>query len=63
MVYFLYWLVAVLVVTSLIATLYKHAKSTNNNAKLLGGLIGAVLRAATFIWFLVLVYPVLKFIV
>lgn len=62
MIYFLYWLVVTLVVTSFIAVMYKHAKSAKDSATLLGGFVGATLRATTFIWFLVLVYPALKFI-
>ena len=63
MIYYLYWFVVFLVAVGTIGSLlllYALVKKTP--AQAVGYIVGTLLREGTFIWFLVLVYPVLKFI-
>ena len=62
MVYFLFWLVVVLESLGLISQLFRVLKTYNENSKIVGGIIGALLRAVTIFCLLILVYPVLKFV-
>ena len=62
MVYFLFWLVVVLETSGLIDQLFRVFKTYNNSAKIIGGIIGTLLRYSTIFCLLILVYPVLKFI-
>lgn len=62
MVYFLFWLVVVLESLGLVGQLYRVFKEADETAKIIGGIIGTLLRSATIFWLLILVYPVLKFI-
>ena len=62
MIYFLFWLVVVLEALGLVGQLYRVFKWCDETAKIIGGIIGTLLRSATIFWLLILVYPVLKFI-
>lgn len=62
MVYFLFWLVVVLESLGLIGQLFRVFKTCNENYKIVGGIIGTLLRSATIFCLLILVYPVLKFV-
>ena len=62
MIYFLYWFVVLLVAVGTIGSLTKYALVNKTPAQAVGYIVGTLLREGTFIWFLVLVYPVLKFI-
>ena len=62
MVYFLFWLVVVLESLGLVGQLYRVFKESDETAKIIGGIIGTLLRSATIFWLLILVYPVLKLI-
>ena len=62
MVYFLFWLVVVLESLGLISQLFRVFKTCNENSKIVGGIIGTLLRSATIFCLLILVYPVLKFV-
>ena len=62
MIYFLFWLVVVLESLGLIGQLFRLFKTYNENSKIVGGIIGTLLRSATIFCLLILVYPVLKFV-
>lgn len=62
MIYYLYWFVVFLVAVGTIGSLNKYALFKKTTAQSVGYIVGTLLREGTFIWFLVLVYPVLKFI-
>ena len=62
MIYFLFWLVVVLESLGLISQLFRVFKTYNENSKIVGGIIGTLLRSATIFCLLILVYPVLKFV-
>ena len=62
MIYFLFWLVVVLESLGLIGQLFRVFKTYNENSKIVGGIIGTLLRSATIFCLLILVYPVLKFV-
>ena len=62
MVYFLFWLVVVLESLGLISQLFRVFKTYNENSKIVGGIIGTLLRTVTIFCLLILVYPVLKFV-
>ena len=62
MVYFLFWLVVVLISLGLVGQLFRVFKTYNNSARIVGGIIGTLLRSAIIFWLLILVYPVLKFV-
>ena len=62
MIYFLFWLVVVLESLGLISQLFRVLKTYNENSKIVGGIIGTLLRSATIFCLLILVYPVLKFV-
>lgn len=57
MVYFLFWLVVVLESLGLISQLFRVFKTYNENSKIVGGIIGTLLRSATIFCLLILVYP------
>lgn len=62
MIYYLYWFVVFLVVVGTIGSLTKYALVKKTPAQAVGYVMGTLLREGIFIWFLVIVYPVLKFI-
>lgn len=63
MIYFLFWLVVVLESLGLIGQLFRVFLTGGDSAKIIGGIIGTLLRSATIFWLLILVYPVLKFVI
>lgn len=60
MIYFLFWLVVVLEALGLVGQLFRVSKTSNESAKIIGGIIGTLLRSATIFWLLILIYPVLN---
>lgn len=62
MVYFLFWLSAIITLTHFVSTLYQVSAKLKVKSFVISGIIGATLRFLTISWLLILVYPVLQFV-
>ena len=62
MIYVLFWICSLLVFTTTVASIYRVATASKSPQKLIGGIIGVVLRGLTFAWLFVLIYPLLSLI-